>query len=82
MNALLPVVLAVLAGLAWWIAQSAVRIAAAVALAALTHHAPLGLAVLLAVALVGLAGWIVWRALAPCGWRLVVTTAPGTAPTS
>ena len=82
MTILFPLAVAALAGVAWWVAQSAARIAGALLLAAATRHAPIGLTAGLAVALAGLAAWIVWRALSSCGWRLIVTTAPRTAPTS
>jgi hypothetical protein len=79
---LLPVALAVLAGVAWWIAQSLIRMALVVPVTVVTGHVPVQLVPVLAVALIGLAARIVWRALAPCGWRLIVTTPPRTAPPS
>ena len=82
MTALLPLVLAVLAGVAWWLAQSLIRMALVVPVAVVTGHVPVQLVPVLALVLAGLAARIVWRALAPCGWRLIVTTPPRTAPPS
>jgi hypothetical protein len=69
------VVLALLAVTAWLICASVIRMAVAGGVVAITHTAPpLALAVVLAIVLAAVAVAIVWRALAPCGWRLIVTT--------
>jgi len=83
--AVVVLVLALAAGVVWLIAQTPVRIAAVAAavMTAATHPAVAVTVVpVLAALLTGLAAWIVWRALAPCGWRLIVTSPPRPAPTS